>query len=198
MRTIPAAPPFLRGCGNLFSFLSLPRRFVIRKQKQRVNEQIRLSPVCVVNQDGDMLGEMPTDQARQLAVEAGLDLVEVAPDVRPPVCRIMDYGKAQYERKKKQAESGKTHRTQLKQIRLRAKTDDHDIDFKVRRAEGFLKRNDKVKINVMFRGRENAHHERGREMLTSIIGDLEHVATVEKPPGMESRRMMTMVLAPRK
>ncbi|QDU97698.1 Translation initiation factor IF-3 [Lignipirellula cremea] len=145
-----------------------------------------------------MLGEMPTDKARQLAVEAGLDLVEVAADARPPVCRIMDHGKVQYERKKKQSDGGKTHRTQLKQIRLRAKTGDHDIDFKVRRAEQFLKRNDKVKINVMFRGRENAHHERGREMLLEIIDTLQEVSTVEKPPSMESQRMMTTILAPKK
>ncbi len=144
-----------------------------------------------------MLGTMSTVAARQLAVEAGLDLVEVAPDATPPVCRIMDHGKSQYERKKKQSESGKTHRTQLKQIRLRAKTGDHDIDFKVRQAEGFLRRKDKVKINVTFRGRENAHHERGREMLEAIIETLKEVASVEKPPSMESGRMMTMILTPK-
>ena len=112
-----------------------------------------------------MLGTMATAAARQLAVEAGLDLVEVAPDAGPPVCRIMDHGKSQYNRKKKQSDGRKSRRTQLKQIRLRAKTGDHDIDFKVRQAEMFLRRQDKVKINVTFRGRENAHHERGREML---------------------------------
>ena len=144
-----------------------------------------------------MLGEMPTEKARHIAVDAGLDLVEVAPDVRPPVCRIMDYAKSHYERKKKRAGSGKSHRTQLKQIRLRAKTGKHDIDFKVRSAAEFLKRKDKVKINVLFRGRENAHHERGREMLTDIIETLKDVATVEKPPSMESGRTMSMILTPK-
>lgn len=145
-----------------------------------------------------MLGTMPTAAARQLATEAGLDLVEVAPDARPPVCRIMDHGKSQYNRKKKQSDgSSKARRSQLKQIRLRAKTDDHDVDFKVRQAETFLRRKDKVKINVTFRGRENAHHERGREMLQAIIETLKDVATVEKFPSMESGRIMTMILTPK-
>jgi translation initiation factor IF-3 len=145
-----------------------------------------------------MLGTMPTAEARQLAVDAGLDLVEVAPDARPPVCRIMDHGKSQYNRKKKQSDgSSKARRSQLKQIRLRAKTDDHDVDFKVRQAEAFLRRKDKVKVNVTFRGRENAHHERGREMLEGIIETLKDVASVEKFPSMESGRIMTMILTPK-
>jgi translation initiation factor IF-3 len=153
--------------------------------------------VSVVGQDGTMLGTMSTAAARQMAADVGLDLVEVAPDARPPVCRIMDHGKSQYNRRKKQSEGSKTRRTQLKQIRLRAKTGDHDIDFKVRQAESFLRRKDKVKINVMFRGRENAHHERGRQMLEGIIETLKDVAAVEKPPSMESGRMMSMILTPK-
>jgi len=121
----------------------------------------------------------------------------VAPDARPPVCRIMDHGKSQYNRRKKQSDGRKPRRNQLKQIRLRAKTGDHDIDFKVRQAEMFLRRKDKVKINVLFRGRENAHHERGREMLEGILNTLQDVASVEKPPSMESGRMMTMILVPK-
>ena len=144
-----------------------------------------------------MLGEMPTDKARQLAADADLDLVEVAADSRPPVCRIMDFGKTRYDRKKKQADGHKARRTQLKQIRLRAKTGDHDIEFKVRQAEKFLQRKDKVKVNVLFRGRENAHHERGREILAAITEKLSDVASVEQPPSMEGRRMMSMILTPR-
>jgi len=165
--------------------------------KQRVNEQITLSPVRVVNQAGEMLGEMPTDKARQLAADVGLDLVEVAPDDRPPVCRIMDFGKTRYDRKKKQSDSHKARRTQLKQIRLRAKTGEHDIEFKVRQAEKFLQRKDKVKINVLFRGRENAHHGRGQEILADIVEKLKDVASVEQPPSMESRRTMSMILTPK-
>lgn len=132
----------------------------------------------------------------RLANEAGLDLVEVAGNVRPPVCRIMDYGKFKYEQQKKKKDSQKSHQVQLKEIRLRPKTGEHDISFKVKRARNFLAHKDKVKINVLFRGRENAHHERGREMLNDIIEQLEDVAKVEKPPGMESGRSMSTILAP--
>jgi translation initiation factor IF-3 len=165
-----------------------------------MNQEIRISPIRLVDQNGEMLGEMPTDKARELAEAAGMDLVEVSPDARPPVCKIMDYGKEQYEKHKKQTNSTKpqkTHRQQLKQIRLRAKTGQHDIDVKVKQARGFLERKDKVKINVMFRGRENAHHDRGREMLQDIIEALQDVATVESPPHMESGRMMSMMVIPK-
>jgi translation initiation factor IF-3 len=162
-----------------------------------MNEKIRVTPIQLVDQNGDLQGELSTTEALRMAVEAGLDLVEVSPDAKPPVCKIMDYGKVQYEHKKKQSGGQKQHRTQLKQIRLRAKTGQHDIDFKVKKAKAFLERKDKVKVNVMFRGRENAHHDRGREMLLAIIEALEEVATVERPPLMESGRMMTMTLAPK-
>jgi len=164
----------------------------------RMNEQIRITPIHLVNQDGEMLGETVTSEALRMAAEVGLDLVEVSPDARPPVCRIMDYGKTQYERQKKQAGGAKKHRNQqLKQIRLRAKTGQHDIDFKVNKARTFLDRNDKVKINVLFRGRENAHHDRGREMLLGIIETLSDVATVERPPSMDSGRIMSTTLIPK-
>ena len=163
-----------------------------------MNAQIRISPVRVVDQNGEMLGEMETDRARELAAEAAMDLVEVSADARPPVCRIMDYGKVQYERQKKQTGgTKKVHRPQLKQIRLRAKTGQHDIDFKVKKVRQFLERKDKVKVNVMFRGRENAHHDRGREMLNGIIETLGDIAEVERAPYMESGRMMAMVVAPK-
>ncbi len=161
----------------------------------RMNDRIRISPIRVVNADGEMLGEMETEAALALAQEQGLDLVEVSPDARPPVCRIMNYGKVLYERQKKSSGS-RQHKTQLKQLRLQAKTGQHDIDVKVGKARQFLTRGDKVKINVMFRGRENAHHDRGREMLDDIIQSLEDVATVEQPPRMESGRMMSVLLSP--
>lgn len=161
-----------------------------------MNDRIRISPVRVVTDDGEMLGEMDTDDARNLAREAGLDLVEVSPTARPPVCRIMDYGKAKYEKQKKQRNASKSHQVQLKQIRLRAKTGQHDIEVKINKARQFLGRKDKVKINVLFRGRENAHHDRGREMLNEIIKGLEDVATIESHPKMEGGRAMSCVLAP--
>ena len=142
-----------------------------------------------------MVGVLPTTDALQMAQEAGLDLVEVAPTAKPPVCRIMDYGKFKYEQKKKHTKNTKQRHTQLKEIRLRPKTGDHDIDFKVKRARQFLEQRDKVKINIMFRGRENAHRERGREMLEEIIETLDDIAKVESPPRLEGNRMST-VLAP--
>jgi len=151
----------------------------------------------VVVQESKMLGVIPTSEAQQKAYEAGLDLVEVAPNERPPVCRIMDYGKFKYEQTKKKKDAQKTHQVQVKEIRLRPKTGDHDIEFKVKRARTFLSQKDKVKVNVIFRGRENAHHNRGREMLEEIITQLEDVAKVEKAPGMESGRQMSMILAPK-
>lgn len=145
-----------------------------------------------------MVGIIPTQEAMTLATEAGLDLVEVSPNDRPPVCRIMDYGKFKYEQKKRLSQkSNKQHQTQLKEIRLRPKTGQHDIDFKVKRAKEFLSQNDKVKVNVIFRGRENAHHERGREILEGVMEMLEDIAKVEKPAGMEGPRAMSMILAPK-
>lgn len=161
-----------------------------------MNDRIRISPVKVVSHDGKMLGEMPTSDAMQIASEAGLDLVEVSADARPPVCRIMDYGKVQYQRQKKQGDGSK-HRVQLKQIRLRAKIDRHDIDFKVRKAREFLSHKHKVKINVLFRGRENAHHNRGRELLNEVVKTLEDVAAIEQPVKMEGGRAMSVLLSPR-
>ncbi|MCY2967784.1 MAG: translation initiation factor IF-3 [Planctomycetota bacterium] len=162
----------------------------------RINEQIRLSPVRVVSQDGGMLGAMPTAEALDLARQAGLDLVEVAPDERPPVCRIMDYGKFKYEQKKRQSKNAKTHQVQIKEIRLRPKTGEHDVEFKVRQARGFLTDRDKVKVTVQFKGREMAHVDRGREIIQGVITQLEDIAKVEKAPMMEGRNM-TAVLTPK-
>jgi translation initiation factor IF-3 len=144
-----------------------------------------------------MLGVIPTSEAQRIALEAGLDLVEVAPNERPPVCRIMDYGKFKYEQKRKHANSAKTHQVQLKEIRLRPKIGEHDIEFKVKQAREFLTHKDKVKLNVIFRGRENAHHQRGRDMLVQIIDLLQDVAKVEKLPGLEGGRNMIAILAPK-
>ncbi len=162
-----------------------------------MNDRIRISPIRVVNAEGEMLGEMETAVALRMAQEDGLDLVEVSPDARPPVCRIMNYGKVLYERQKKSG-GPKQHKTQLKQLRLRAKTGAHDIEVKVNKAREFLERRDKVKINVMFKGRENAHHERGVEMLEEIIKSLEDIASVEQRPKMESGKMMSILLSPLK
>ncbi|MCA8986735.1 MAG: translation initiation factor IF-3 [Planctomycetaceae bacterium] len=157
---------------------------------------MRISPIRVVNFDGEMLGVIETSEAQARATEVGMDLVEVAPNERPPVCRIMDYGKFKYEQKKKLSKNTKQHQVQLKEIRLRPKIGEHDVDFKMKKARDFLLHHDKVKLTVMFKGRENAHHERGLDILKSMVNSLDDIAKLEKPPGMDGR-MMTAILAPK-
>lgn len=140
-----------------------------------------------------MLGAMPTTEALELARQADLDLVEVASEERPPVCRIMDYGKFKYEQNKKKKDAVRPKQIQLKEIRLHPKTDSHDIDFKVKQARGFLAEGDKVKVNVMFKGREMAHVDRVREMVAAIIVSMEDIAKVEKSPSMEGRSMTAIL-----
>ena len=149
----------------------------------------------VINAEGVMLGVMPTGKAMEAAREAGLDLVEVAPNERPPVCKIMDFGKFKYSQKKRAAKQ-KQHQVHVKEIRVRPKTGDHDIEVKVKRAREFLEHKDKVLVNVLFRGRELQHIEEGRRIIDGILEKLLDVAKVEKAPSMEGRRM-TAMLAPK-
>ncbi len=135
---------------------------------------------------------MPTKDALTKAREAGLDLVEVAPDAKPPVCRIMDYGKFRYERSKK-SHKNKAHQTKLKEIRLRPKTGQHDIDFKVKQAIGFLEHKDKVQVTVMFRGREMAHIEEGRKVMEGIIQRLREHGKIETEPNQQARKMICTI-----
>ncbi|MFP6675238.1 MAG: translation initiation factor IF-3 [Pirellulaceae bacterium] len=152
-----------------------------------MNDQIRISPIRVVGSDGSQLGIIATDEALEKARENGLDLVEVAPNERPPVCRIMDYGKYKYEKKKKASQH--SHHTKTKEIRLRPKTGEHDIDFKVKRAIGFLQHKDKVQVTVMFRGREMAHIEEGRRVMNQVIEVLEEYGKIDSRPQMQGRRI---------
>lgn len=160
----------------------------------RINSQIRISPIRVIGPEGDQYGIIPTEEALTRAREAGLDLVEVAPNERPPVCRIMDYGKFKYEKNKKKNQGG-SH-TKTKEIRLRPKTGQADIDTKVKRAEKFLEHKDKVQVSVLFRGREMAHIEEGRKVMESVIETLSAVGKVETAPQQHGRRMIAMI-APR-
>jgi translation initiation factor IF-3 len=158
---------------------------------------IRVREVRVVGADGTQLGIMPTLEAQRLAEEDGLDLVEVAPNERPPVCRIMDYGKYKYQRSKRLQQAKKKQKIILvKEIKLRPKTEEHDYRFKTQHVRRFLQDGHKAKVTVVFRGREMAHTELGRRILDRIIEDLEEVATVEQLPKQEGRNM-TMVLGPR-
>jgi translation initiation factor IF-3 len=142
------------------------------------------------------LGVIPLPQALDMARENDLDLVEVAPNAMPPVCRLLDYGKFKYEQAKKERESRKAqHASVLREIRMRPKIDTHDLEMKARNAEKFLKSGDKVKVTVMFRGREMAHPEIGRALLESVATQLKEVSVIEKPANMEGRFLST-ILAP--
>ena len=163
--------------------------------KQRINEQIRVSTVRVIAADGSQLGIMPTDKAMEQARLADLDLVEVAPNERPPVCRIMDFGKFKYQQKKRQHKSH-SHQMKIKEIRVRPKTGDHDLNVKVGKAREFLEHKDKVIVSVMFRGRELAHIEEGRKVIDDILTKLEDVSKVESIPIHHGRRMIC-TLAPK-
>ena len=161
----------------------------------RVNDRITIRQVQVIDADGKNIGVVPTERALEMARAADLDLVEVAANVRPPVCRIMDYGKYKYEQSKKAHESRqKQHRSKLKTVRLRPKTDPHMIDIRVEKAREFLERGDKVQIMILFRGREMAHQELGIEHCKEVARRLEDVARVEQHPRMEGRRM-TMLMS---
>jgi translation initiation factor IF-3 len=157
---------------------------------------IRVPEIRVIDADGNQLGVMETEKALALADEQGLDLVEVSPTARPPVCRITDFGKFKYERSKRERESRKKqHTIQVKEVKFRPKTEEHDYQFKKRHAEEFLEKGNKVKITMMFRGRELDHRELGMRMLQRLQKDLEVVGSVERAPAFEGR-LIVMYLAP--
>ncbi len=162
----------------------------------RINGRIRVRTpeVRVIDPDGEQLGIMSVDDALEQSERFGLDLVEVAPKAKPPVCRIMDYGKFKYQQNKKASEAKKKGaRVELKEIKLRPKTDDHDVETKLRHARRFLEKNNKVKISIMFRGREITHPEIAREMLERAAEELADVSEVEQPPRMEGRNMTLLL-----
>lgn len=167
------------------------------RNNHRTNEAIKASHVRLIDQDGTQLGVLTREEALTRAQDAGVDLVEVAPESDPPVCKLIDWGKHKYRQKKRQHQhEAKRHLTQVKEIRLTPKTDEHDLKIKLDRARAFLARRDKVFINVRFRGRELTHIELGRQMLERIGKELEDVARVEQTSRMEGRRL-TMTLAPK-
>jgi translation initiation factor IF-3 len=164
----------------------------------RINERIRANEVRLIGAEGEQLGVVSSDEARTIADDNGLDLVEVAPNAKPPVCRVMDYGKYKYEEKKKKAAGkAKSHSTSLKEVKLRPGTDEHDLDFKLRNARRFLMDGDKVKVTVMFRGREMVHRENGYNQLDKVKEVLGDLATMENAPRMEGRFLSTILVANR-
>ena len=171
------------------------RSFTIR-DRQRINNRIRAREVRLIDENGAQVGIVPLRDALAVAEERGLDLVEVAPNAVPPVCRILDYGKFRYEQTKKEREARKNQKqVDLKQIRLEPKTDDHDLDVKAKQARRFLIDGDKVKFNLRFRGREIFHPEIGRQILDQMAERLRDVALIEQRPLMEGR-VLSLLLAP--
>ena len=165
------------------------------RDTQRINEQIRISPVRLIGPNGEQVGVVPTQQALDMAREANLDLVEVAATERPPVCKIMDFGKFKFQ-KQKTKDKAKSHQQKLKEIRLRPKTDQHDIETKINQARKFLEHKDKVLVYVLYKGRELQHIDEGKRILAAILEKLAEVCKVEQAPRMEGKRMSTM-LAPK-
>ena len=156
-----------------------------------INEQIRDKEVRVVGEDGEQLGIMPTKEAQKLADDAGLDLVKIAPTAKPPVCKIVDYGKYRYEQARKEKEAKKKQKvTEVKEIRLSPNIDENDLNTKANQAKKFLSKGDKVKVALRFRGREMAHMATSKQILDSFFEKVSDVAVVEKPAKMEGRSMI--------
>ncbi len=165
-----------------------------RDRGPRVNERIGVREVRVVLEDGTQLGVLPTRDALTKARELNLDLVEVSPTSRPPVCRIMDFGKYKYEQAKKAKVARKRqHQVVVKEIKMRPKIETHDYDFKKRHIEEFLSHGDKVKVTLMFRGREMAHTDLGRNLLDQLATELAELGKVEAPPRQEGRNMVLLL-----
>jgi translation initiation factor IF-3 len=162
-----------------------------------LNERIRVSPVRLIDQHQEQRGVVPLEEALNLAREAGLDLVEVSPHETPPVCRIIDYGKHLYEKKKRQKAAAQAHVVSVKEIRLRPKTDDHDRQIKLNHARAFLDEGHKVQFTMLFRGRERFFKDRAAEIFAQMVEGLGDAAKIERPAFMDGRRM-TMVVAPGK
>lgn len=169
----------------------------VKKDGPRVNEDITSPRVLLIDENGEKQGEMPTSAAQEAAQEAGLDLVEVAPNADPPVCKILDFGKLKYQEQKKKSEARKKQKTvEIKEIKMRPNIDVHDYDVKARAMRRFFEEGDKVKVTLRFRGREMAHQDRGVVLLNRVREEFSTIAKVEFEPKLEGRQM-TMVMAPR-
>ncbi len=170
----------------------------ISPKNYRINERIRAPEVRVIDPEGNQIGVLAIEEARGEAESRDLDLIELAPDGQPPVCRIMDYGKFRYEQQKKIKEAAKkSKQVELKTIRVRPNTDVHDINFKLQRAIKFLEKGNKVKFNVIFRGPELRHKHIGRQQLQKFIDGCQECAEIDSPPHMEGNQMI-MILRPPK
>ncbi len=163
----------------------------------RTNDQIRVREVRLIDDAGEQKGVLPTVEALRMAKELGLDLVEIAPQSIPPVCKILDYGKFKFEQEKKLKDNRKHQKiVKIKEVRMQPKIDDHDLDFKSKHVRGFLLEGNKVKVTIRFRGRELAHTEIGEDVLKSVLVKIEGLYVMESPPRMEGR-FMSMMLIPK-
>lgn len=172
----------------------------IRKKTDevRINEKIRSRQVRLISSEGEQLGILSLEDALSEAKDGGLDLVEVAPNSDPPVCRVMDYGKFRYEASKKVQEARKkTRGGQMKEIKLRPHTEDHDLGFKIKNLKKFLDKKHRVKVSVFFRGREMAFMKAGDDLLKRVAEEVSEIGTVDQPPSREARNRMTMVIVPK-
>ena len=171
--------------------------FTPTREGPRVNDDIAVLRVRLVDERGNMVGIVERNEALSMASEVGLDLVEIAPNADPPVCKILDFGKYKYEEQKKKNEARKKQKIiEVKEIKLRPSIDDHDYDVKMRSMVKFIGEGDKVKVTMRFRGRELAHQELGMDVLVRVRDDLDEIAKVEQMPRMEGRQM-TMVMSPK-
>jgi translation initiation factor IF-3 len=170
---------------------------VISSKENQINEEIRDKEVRVIDSDGSQLGIMATSEALRLAGERKLDLVNVAPSAKPPVCKILDYGKFRYEQQKKEKEAKKKQKiTQVKEIRVSTFIEKHDLQVKANNAAKFLKEGDKVKVSLRFKGREKGYANVGEEVMNTFAEAIEEVGVIEKKPMLEGRSMI-MILAPK-
>ncbi len=201
MAIIPANPAGGSPPGSRPPFPPRPRRFGERpqefsKDEHRINERIRVPNVRLIDEVGGQVGVVPTSTALQMARDKGLDLMEISPNSNPPVCKICDYGKFKYEKKKKDHAAKKKQITiKVKEVQMRPQTDVHDRDYKMKNIREFLADGDKAKITMMFRGREVAYADNGYKLLREIAEELKEVATVEAHPKLEGKKMI-MILAP--
>jgi translation initiation factor IF-3 len=169
----------------------------VPKDGPRINEDIRVREVHLIDKDGSNRGNISISEALAIAQEAGLDLVEISPNATPPVCKLLDFGKYKFQEQKKQAEARKKQKVvEVKEVKFRPMIDDHDYDVKMRSMQRFFEEGDKVKVTLRFRGREMAHQELGTQLLNRVRDDNSKIAKIEQEPRFEGRQVV-MVLAPR-
>ncbi len=174
----------------------IPESSQKKKKECRINDEIKVREVRCIDSEGKQLGILPIKRAIEIADEYNLDLVEVAPDADPPVCRIMDYGKYKFQKAKRSSSRKKQKGSVLKEVKFRPKVDVHDYNFKRNHVIKFLQAGAKVKVTIMFRGREMAHTEKGREILDRVAAEVAELARIDLPPRLEGRNMY-MILSPK-